>query len=216
MALSFPFAIGSFADQLRMTTVRWRLVADQQISGLGGGKIIVADLAPKYWEAEVSLINMENRDARRIQALIEALDEGMNDFYLYDPRCAFPITDPTGSIFGAATVQINTLNANNKELTLKGVPATRTLSAGDMFHLDFGSPAKRALHRIVVGATANGSGITPSLEVRPHILPGAAVDAAVTLIKPSARVKMIPGSFEPGTARQMMTTGLSFKARQVF
>lgn len=215
MPLSFPYAPATFADILRMTSVRWRLVADQQISGLGSGKIIVADLGPKYWEAEVALINMENRDARRVQALIEALDESMNDFYLYDPRCAYPIADPTGAILGASNVQINSLNANNKELTLKGFLSPFVSSPGDFLAFDFGSPARRALHRVVVGGTTTG-GVSSSLEVRPHILPGAAVNAAVTLIKAAARVKMIPGSFDPGTAKQMMTSGMSFKARQVF
>jgi hypothetical protein len=215
MPLSFPYSLASFADVLRMSTVRMRLVADQQISGMGGGKIIVADMSPKYWEFEVTLINMENALARRVQALIEALDESINDFYLYDPRAAYPLSDPTGAILGASTVQINTLNVNNKELTFKGLPSTFINSVGDFFAFDFGSPTKRALHRIVVGGTATG-GISPSLEVRPHILPGAAVNAAVTLIKAAARVKMIPGSFDPGTACQMMTTGMSFKCRQVF
>lgn len=214
MPLSFPYSVASFADVLRMSTVRMRLVADQQISGMGGGKIIVADLAPKHWEFEVTLINMENALARRVQALIEALDESMNDFYLYDPRAAYPLYDPTGAILGASAVKINSLNVNNKELTLNTLPSTYVLSAGDLLHFDFGSPSHRAFHRIVVGGAASG-GISPSLEVRPHIQPGAVVGASVTLIKPSARVKMIPGSFDPGTARQMMTTGMGFKARQV-
>lgn len=214
MALTFPFSVASFADVLRMTTVRMKLVSDQQISGMGGGKIIVADMSPKYYEFEVTLINMENPLARRVQALIEALDESVNDFYLYDPRAAYPLSDPTGSILGASAVKINSLNANNKELTLNTLPSTYVLSAGDFLAFDFGSPIHRALHRIVVGGTASG-GVSPSLEVRPHIQPGAAVGAAVTLIKPSARCKMIPGSFDPGTVRQSMTTGMSFKARQV-
>ncbi len=214
MALTFPYANADFADIIRLSSIKMRLVGDQQISGMGGGKIIVADMSPKYWEFDVTLINMENDLARRVHALIEALDESINDFYLYDPRSAYPISDPTGAILGSSTVQINSLNANNKEMTIKGLPSTFVNSAGDMLSWDFGTPTKRAFHRIVVGGTAT-AGVSPSLEVRPHILPGAAVNAAVTLIKAAARVKIIPGSFDPGTARQMMTTGMSFKARQV-
>ena len=221
MLLIFSQSVGStiepgpLADILRMSSIQMRLVEDQQISGLGGGKVIVADLSPKYWEFEVSLINMENAEARKVQAVIEALDGGLRDFYLWDQRAAYPIADPKGSILGASTVQINSLNINNVEMTLKGLPSGYTLSPGDMLHFDFGMPVKRALHRIVVGGVASGAGISPSLVVRPHILPGAAEDAVVTLIRPSARVKMLPGSFNPGTARQMMTTGMGFKCRQV-
>lgn len=215
MALAFPYSVATFSDVIRMMSIRMRLVGDQQLSGLGGGKIIVADLGPKYWEFEVSLINMENALAQRVQALIEALDEGMNDFYLYDPRAAGPISDRDGTRLGGATVQLATLAGNNKELTLKGLPNGYVLSGGDLFDFDFGTPAKRALHRIVTGGVVPSGGISPTLEVRPHILPGAAVDAVVSLIKPAARVKIIPGTFDPGTAQHMMTTGMGFKARQV-
>lgn len=215
MALSFPYSVTAFADVLRMSSVKMRLVGDQQLSGMSTGKIIVADLAPKYWDFEVTLINMENAYASQVQALIEALDEGMNDFELYDPRRAYPAADWGGARLGGATVQINALESNNKELTLKGLPNGYVLSPGDLLHFDFGTPTKRALHRIVVGGVVPSGGVSPTLEVRPHILPGAAANAAVTLIKPAARVKMIPGSFDPGTARQMMTSGMGFKARQV-
>lgn len=215
MALSFPFAVADFADVIRMSSVKMQLVANQQISGLGAGKIIVADLSPKYWEFEVALINMDNTYMSQVQALIEALDEGINDFYLYDPRRAYPAADWGGTRLGGATVQIASLAGNNKELTLKGLPNGYVLSTGDLFHFDFGTPTKRALHRIVVGGVVPSGGVSPTLEVRPHILPGAAVDAVVTLIKPSARCKMIPGSFDPGTARLMHTAGMGFKARQI-
>lgn len=213
MALSFPYAVGSFADVIRMASIRVTLVASQQISGAGGGKIFVADLGPKYWEFEVSIINMENADARRVQALIEALDESINDFYLYDPRGEYPIADPDGSILGAASVTISALDANNKELTLAGLPTGYVLSPGDYLAFDYGTPTKRALHRIVAGATATSGSAT--VEVRPHIEPGAATSAPVTLVKAAARVKMIPGSYDPGTVRQVMTSGMSFKCRQV-
>ncbi|MCZ4501031.1 MAG: hypothetical protein JWQ74_3586, partial [Marmoricola sp.] len=195
--------------------VKLRLVGQQEVSGLGSGQIYVVDLAPKYWEAEVNFINMENADARKIQGIIESLDEGMNDFYWFDPRSEYPIADPTGSILGASNPKIDALRNNNKELGIKSLPNGYVLSAGDFLSFDFGSaPVHRAFHRIVEGGVATG-GTTGWLEVRPHIRPGAAVNADVTLKRASMQMKMIPGSFDPGTARQMMTTGMSFKARQV-
>lgn len=215
MALSFPYSLAAFADVIRMSSVRMRLVDEQQVSKGGGGRIITADMAPKYWAFDVTLTVMENAPMRQIQALITALDGSMNDFYLYDPRYAYPVADPDGSLLGAASVQINSVDTNNKEMTLKGLPAGYVLSPGDCLHFDFGTPSKRALHMIVDGGTANGSGVTPAIEVRPHILPGATENAAVTLIKPSARVKIVPESFDPGTGRQIITQGMSFKCWQV-
>jgi hypothetical protein len=215
MALSFPFTVPQFAEVIRVSSIVPRLVGEQQMSGMGGGNILVADLAPKRWEFEVTLITMQSDVARAIQALIEALDESMNAFEMYDPSAAYPIADPDGSILGASAVKINSIDTgNNKELTLKGLPAGYVLSAGDLLHFDFGSPSNRALHRVVVGGIAGSGGVSTSLEVRPHILPGAAVNADVTLIKPAARVKMIPGSFNPGVRRQHITTGMAFKCRQ--
>lgn len=213
MPLTFPYSVATFADVIRMSTVRFQLVADQQISGRGGGKIIVADMGPKYWQADVTLINMEHGIARQMQALIEALDESINDFYLYDPRWAYPAEDWGGSRVGPAVVTIGTLNPNNKEMTLSGLPNGYVLTPGDMLHFDFGVPSKRALHRIVVGGVAAGGSV--GIEVRPHIEPGATTGLVVSLIKPSARMKIIPGSFDPGTARGMITSGMGFKCRQV-
>lgn len=214
MALAFPYAIGSFADLIRMSSVRMRLADNQEISK-GGGKIIVADMAAKFWEFDVTLINLEGAAMRQIHALITALDGAMNDFYLFDPRYEFPVADPDGSLLGSAAVQIATLNGNNKELTLKGLPSGYVLSPGDCLAFDFGSPSMRALHMIAAGGVANGAGVSSSIEVRPHILPGAAVNAAVTLVQASARVKIVPGTFDPGTGRQMMTGGMGFKCWQV-
>lgn len=216
MALTFPLALPDFANLLRMSSVRMKLVADQQISGLQTGQLIVADLAPKYWEIEVSLINMENADARKIQGLVESLNEGLNDFYWYDPRSEYPIADPDGSILGSSTVVIETLPADYSKIALSGLPAGYVISPGDFLSYDFGSsPEHRAFHRVVDGGTANGSGVSPTLEIRPLRRPGATLGTTVRLIKAAGKFKMIPNSFDPGVARQMMTSGMMFKARQV-
>ncbi len=213
MALTFPYAVTSFADILRMSSVKFQLIPDQQISGAGKGRIIVADMGPKYWEAEVRLINMEHDVARQVQAMIEALDGSLNDFFLYDPRWAYPAEDWGGPRLGPAVVTIGALNANNKEMTLSGLPNGYVLTPGDMLHFDFGVPSKRALHRIVAGGVAAGGSV--GIEVRPHIEPGATTGLVASLIKPSARMKIVPESFDPGTARGMITSGMGFKCRQV-
>lgn len=215
MTIQFPLSLAAFRNLVAITSTRLRLVGQQEVSGLAGGPIYVADLAPKYWEADVTFINLENAVARRIQGIIESLDESMNDFYWYDPRCEYPIADPSGSILAGSSPKIADLRNNNKELTIKSVPNAFTFSPGDFLAFDYGSsPVHRALHRVVGGAAVSG-GVSDWVEVRPFIRPGAAVNADVTLIRAAAQMKIIPGSFDPGTARQMMTTGMSFKCRQV-
>jgi tRNA pseudouridine(38-40) synthase len=99
---------------------------------------------------------------------------------------------------------------------LGGLPAGYTLRRGDMLHFDYGSgPTRRALHRIVEDATANGSGSTPFFEVRPYLKTGTATGAVVTLIKPAAKMMLEPGSFDPGTEARVHTAGMSFTAIEV-
>jgi hypothetical protein len=216
MALTFPLATNVFADVIDMMQIRFRLSDALNISGNGRGQLIVADLAPKYWEADVTVATMENDRAVQVQALVEGLDGGINDFYFYDPRCAYPQYDPDGSSIISKTIRIETLHSNNKQMTLKQLPTGFQVKAGDMLAFDYGPDDNyRALHRVVSGATAAADGTTGSFEVRPFIQPGAALNAIVSLIKPAARMKLVPDSFDPGTSRQNVTRGMTFKCRQV-
>lgn len=218
MTLTFPLDVTDFASLMRKMSIKFWLADAMESSGLGSGQFVVADLAPKYWCAEIGLINMANNDAMAMQALIQALDGGINPFFLYDPRAAYPQYDPDGSILGAADVQILEVRTNNKEIKLENLPVGYKLKRGDMFSFDFGSGGiYRALHQLVSGDTADGFGKTGWLEFRPHLAdPTISPGKNINLIMPSAQMKLIPGSFDPGMARQMMTTGMALKCRQVF
>ena len=111
-----------------------------------------------------------------------------------------------------------TINAlsDNKALKLGGLPAGYSLRRGDLLHFDYGpSPARRALYRIVEDASASGAGITGFFEVRPFLKAGTATGAVVTLVRPSARMMLEPGSFVPGTEGPVNTTGMAFNAIEV-
>lgn len=216
MAVLFPRSTASLADTLRIMSVRWILQEQQEYSGLGSGEFLVADLGPRLWKADVAFATMADADAAEVQADFETLDGGMSEFYLYDPRKRYPRADPDGSILGASSVQIATLGSNNKSLTVSGLPAGYVLSKGDFFHFDYGtSPVRRALHRIVETVTANGAGVSPVFEVRPHFRAGVQTGLAVKLKKPAAKMRLIPGSFDPGMGNLGgITSGMAFQAMQ--
>ncbi|MHC1549391.1 hypothetical protein [Phyllobacterium sp. K27] len=216
MALTYPLSLAQFADKLNIATVSWRLKEQQQITGLGSGEILAADMAPARVEAQVDLNPMYHEDAAEVQAMIEALDGSIGTFYLHSPQKAYPRMDPKGTILGASTVTINAIVSNNKEMRLGGLPAGYVLSGGDLLSFNYGtSPVRRALHRIVLPVITAGTGITPIFEVRPYIRPGASDGLVVTLIKAAAKVKMIPDSFNPGTNdSDGITRGMSFQVRQ--
>ncbi len=216
MAITFP--LPDLANVLRIQSVKWLLDDNQEISGLGSGAIIVADLAPRYWTAEVTIDQMDHAEAARMQAKFESLDGSLNDFYLHDPRLPYPQSDPKGTVIAAwpGTVTISAVNSNRKQIKLAGLPANYILTEGDMLSFDYGSnPVHRALHRFVSPIQATAGGVTDWIELRPHLSVGAVAGLTVSLAKPAARVKLVPKSFNPGTGRHRMTSGMMFNARQV-
>jgi len=216
MALTFPLSRSVFADGLPIESIQFRLQNRVETSGIGTGNTLVAETGPAFWAAEIVLRAVYNKDSRAIQALIDSLDGGMSDFYLSDPIFAFPRRDPTGSILGSTTVTNIAVGSNGKQMKFNG-PAGYIYSVGDMFSFDYGAGgAYRALHRIVEGDTANGSGDTGWIEFRPRLddpdLPSGKV---MDFKHPTARMKFVPGSVEYGTAKDIFTSGIAFSCEQV-
>jgi hypothetical protein len=216
MAISLPLSLNDFADRLKISEVKWKVQRYDELSGLGTGDVLAAEMAPPRITGTVTLAPMRHAEAAAVQALIEVLEPAQS-FYLYDPRGMFPIADPNGSILGASSPVIFTLGVNNKSMQVSSLPGGYVLSLGDWLSFDYASdPVRRAFHRIVEKATANGSGVTPSFEVRPHFRPGATTGLAVTLIKPAPKVFIMPDSFDPGTTdfKRGVTEGMSFQVMQ--
>lgn len=216
MPVTFPLSLAAFADTLPITSVRWWLNHQQEFSGLGSGEFLGAELGPSYFIGEITIARIDSREAIAIEADIAALDGSMNAFFLYDPRAQYPRLDPKGQLLGASTPTIQALIANNKAMTITGLPAGYQLSKGDYLSFDYGSnPVRRAFHQVVEPAVASAGGVTPAFEIRPHFRPGVVSGLAVTLVKPAAKVKIVPKSFQAGTAKGSMTEGMTFQVQQV-
>ncbi|WP_247996674.1 hypothetical protein [Brucella tritici] len=216
MALTFPLSLAAFADKLPIETVKWRLAFQQETTGLGSGEVITADLAPPRWEGDVTLGPMYHDDAAAIQALIESLGGALNSFYLYAPQKAYPAKDPTGTIMGSSAPVIASIGANNKSLSVSGLPAGYQLTAGDLFAFDYGeNPVRLNMHRLVESVAATGGGTTSVFEVAPPFRPGVAAGLALSFIKPAIKVKILPGSFDEGTAQGLITQGMAFSVYQI-
>jgi hypothetical protein len=214
MALTFPLSIATLADLLPIESVAWTLDENQELNGLGGGELLASDLAPRLWSGDVQCVQQYNDDVAAVQALFESLSGAINSFYLYDPRKKYPRQDPTGSILGSSTVKIKSVGSNNKSIALKGLPAAYVVSLGDYLAFDFGSePTRRALLRCAETVTADGSGDTIEFELSSALRPGAEADIVVTLIKPAAKVKLVPGSFSSASSGALHSR-ISFKVRQ--
>lgn len=215
MALVYPLSLSAFADNLDIQSVNWRLERYDELSGLGTGEVLSAQLAPPRIVGDVKLAPMYHNAASQVQALIESLDGAISSFYLYAPQQKYPQSDPDGAILGASTVAIHTIGGDNKSLRLAGLPAGFVLTLGDYLSFDYGSnPTRRAFHRVVETVVADGAGLSPLFEIHPHLRPGAVTGLIVALKKPAAKVFIVPGSFNPGTASGLVTDGMSFQVMQ--
>jgi hypothetical protein len=149
------------------------------------------------------------RDALAFEAALNSLDGVVNIFEAGDLRARFPRSNPTGTFTDSGT--LNSVNANNKALSLTGLPSGLVLSPGDYLSFSYGT--SRALHQVVEGATANLAGLTPEFEVRPHIRPGFTTGSAVKLKNPNGQFTLIPNSVS-SSLNTKNTSVITFKAIQ--
>ena len=214
MALTYPLSLASFHDMLAFASVRFELMRQDEVSGLASGEILAAELSPPLWTAQVSLDPMPIAEAASVLALIEALDGPIQTFFLANAAHDHPFADPDGSALGLSEPEILSVGSGGGAMALAGLPEGYALTPGDFLAFDHGSsPARRAFHRIVEAAIADGSGETAQFTVRPH-LPAAAAEIAVTLIRPAAKMAMVPGSINHGQTAGVMTRGIGFTARE--
>lgn len=215
--LTFPLARDVFSDKLRIQSMNMKLEYPQDTNFSGGGQIYVAELSPPMWVGEARVGILTARQAAELQGLFEVLDGSLRSFYLSHPLFPYPSSDYTGEILEAygTTIKIGSIQPNMQELSIKDAPPGFEFPAGTLFHFDFGSnPVHRGFHRLVSSVTANGSGVTPLVQIRPH-LQGGAVNTVLEFKKPALEVKIVPGSLSEGEAEMVIVSGMSFQFRQV-
>lgn len=215
MALTFPLTLAQFFDDLCISEASFDLDEAMQVNRTSGGEILTGATGTRLWYGEVMLHAHRKVDAEEISAKISVLRQAGRPFLVTPYGKAFPRLDPTGSILGVSAVTIQSVNANNRDITLQGLPVGYVLSAGDFLSFLYGSsPVRYALHQIAVGGTANGSGVA-TVEVSNFIRSGATAGIAVTLKNPVCKAVVRPGSFQPGSTRwRRWNTGMSFSFQQ--
>jgi len=177
---------------------------------LGDGTVISASLGASLWTGTIRLAQANHPRHAQMEAMLALMDQPGASFLCHDPRYVGPASDPTGSILGSRTVTIHTVASNMRELRITGLPSGYVLSSGDMLAFQYGSsPVRHALHRIVVGGTASGTGLSPLLELVPNLRAGAVAGLVVSLIRPACKARLLP---EPtyGSGRQALSRGASF------
>lgn len=186
-------------DLLQIESATFMPQRQREISRSGDGEVYLKELGPTLWMAKLESVPLDHNVAEQIMAVINSMEDQLAGFYVWNPRLLYPQSDPTGSIIAASSPKVNSINADTKRLSIKSLTNAYVLTRGDFFHVVSASTGKRQLFQIVdASVTANGSGVTAEFEVSPHIRAGLvmAVNDAITLIKPSCVMKIIPGSLD--------------------
>lgn len=213
MALAFPLSLPDLVDLLKITSVSWNLVYQQEYSGLGTGEGLSHDLGPPLWEGECQTAEVYHRDIEKWRARFFALDGSNQSFMLYNPAAKYPETDPNGSVLAGSTITIGSVGSNRKEMALSGLPAGFEVPWGAYAQITAGTPFRVALVQFLESKTATGLGNTSAIELRPHLRPWVTAGASVQLLKSAAKVKLVPNSLKVETAGAL-TSRLRFSARQ--
>ncbi|MET0721032.1 MAG: hypothetical protein ABWY64_09380 [Tardiphaga sp.] len=189
MAITYPInLLPGFPGWTTGFSLRWR----QEQSTQASGRILVKDMGAPLWtlRAASKVLSPNNLDAWR--ARLEALENGLQQFWGYPMTRCYPIAYPNGSwptgVAFNGTGIVAAVNANRKAISVQALPAGFVLSVGDYVSV------AGDLHQVMEAATANGSGVTPQFEIRPHLWPAAAVGAAASVARPSCLMAIVPGS----------------------
>ena len=118
-------------------------------SGYANGGYIPVEIGEAFWRIEASLATLTWAQGDDIKATLQALGRAGASFYCYDPRRAFPASDPTGSEASGQIVTINSVSGG-RLVSLTGLPAAYRITAGDLMTFTYGSsPARRQMVRAV-------------------------------------------------------------------
>lgn len=180
----------------------------QELSRLADGRTFGKDFGPALWFATYTTEELLNADALDFAAMLNSLDGVINTFEAWDLRRPTPRLYPDGSAHDGV---LNSVNANNKAVSLSGLNAGQVVSRGDYLSFNYG--ANRALHRAAETVAANGSGQTPQFELWPHLRPGWTLSQAINLKAPRGIFTLIPGSVVPTQTRGTFGV-ISFQAGQ--
>lgn len=207
MALTFPRT--DIVDPWNFATQSFTLPPRQETSTGADGTIWGKDFGPRLWLAQYGTGDLDHDSALALEAKLNSLRGVIHLFEAGDGRRPYPRAHKNGAFND--TGKLKSGGDDNMSLSLSGLDAGFKLSVGDYLSFAFGT--KRALHQVLEGVTADGSGDTVEFAVCPEVRPGFAIDAAVKLKKPSGLFLLVPGSVE--ALSEGPRSNVIFQARQV-
>lgn len=214
MAVSFPLTLAQFSARLRVTGLSLHCPTPKSQSRTAGGEIIQARLGASLWQGECQLSFARQMTTSGVRSLVDLLLDPAASF-LFSPGDYYgPALDPGGTLLGSANVTVSGVAANNRDITLAGLPNGYKLSGDDLLSFTYGTnPVRYAFHRVVF-TTGGASSGRVTAEVWPRVRPGWVAGAAVELKKPV--FKAVMEDRDAGSSARVFHSGMSFNYIQTF
>lgn len=208
MAISFPVPLDLFFDGLPVEASSPELQETYETNQNGYGEILTADLGARLWKMEITIRPGSYDEMEPIRAKLNMLRQAGRTLFAHAIPRKFPRNDPTGAILDGASVTLATVNANQRDLTLGGLPGGFQVAEGDYLSFQYGSdPVRYAFHQVV-------RRVAQQIEVTPNIRPGYTIGAPVQLVRPYFKGIIVPNSTRLGNTGQTRTSGISFTLQQ--
>lgn len=212
--VAFPVALEDFFADIGQVTATFALGEAVETSESSAGEIYRADYGARLWAGSVTVRSHRQGRADEVAAMAERLAAADASFFVAPRHRAGPQYDPDGSILGAASVTILSINSTDGTIRLEGLPAGYQIQRGDYLSFEYlSSPTRYAFHRVLTGSGVGEGGATGPLELTQRPRAGVVAGAAVRLVEPRLKAVMIPGS-SPLTYQGVRASGLSFSWRQ--
>ncbi|ELT46829.1 hypothetical protein [Brucella intermedia] len=195
MAITYPYDI---LAEFPGWSTDFDLAFRQEASRTSIGQTFVKDFGSPLWTASYQSVVMRPNELDAWRARLKALEGGLKQFRGRPTSRCYPIAYPNGTGMGnVSAVTVGSIGTNRNTIGLSGLPGGYVASVGDYLQI-----RTNDLHQIV---NVSGS----EIEVRPHLWPTTAVGDAVTLVKPSCLMTIVPGSInttaELSTGRGVIT-----------
>jgi len=182
-----------------------------QTRGGGGNDMNVGHA---LFEGQVTVRPYYTQENREVETRVNLLKDAGATFLVTDGRQVGPALDPDGSILGASSVTLTSIDAGKRMIDLSGLPSGYDLSIGDLLSFQFGS-GQYSLHQVARAATATGGGSISDLDIFPRVPQAAVSGVSVDLTNPTCKARMIPGGMTPATHLLVVSGGISFSWEQV-
>jgi hypothetical protein len=164
------------------------------------------------WQATFHSRLLDPNELDFWRARFKALENGLNQFKSWPKSRCYPIAYPGGSwptsgAFDGTNAALASISANRKSIQVKNLPQGYKGKVGD--YIQIGS---RNLHQVLEDFTTDFVGNTPFFEIRSHLWPETNINDAVSVVRPSCLMTLVPGSMNSTADLATGRGAISFQA----